>query len=81
MDGRQRPDRFLGLAAACCGDDPELAEIRDLVQAVDAAWAEIAVVELEARREETRKLFRMIGLAQAMAMYGGSMSDSTESIV
>jgi predicted TIM-barrel fold metal-dependent hydrolase len=61
---------FLGLAAACCGDDPELAEIRDLILAVEAAWAEIAVVELAARRDETRKLFRMIGLAQAMAMYG-----------
>jgi len=61
---------FLGLAAACCGDDPEVAEIRDLVLAVEAAWLEIAAVEPERRRTETRKLFRIVGLAQAMALYG-----------
>ena len=61
---------FLGLAAACCGDDPAVADIRELVLAVEAAWLEIAVVELEHRRAETRKLFRIVGLAQAMALYG-----------
>ncbi len=61
---------FLGLAAACCGDDPALADVRELVLAVESAWLEIAVVELDQRRAETRKLFRIVGLAQAMAMYG-----------
>jgi uncharacterized protein len=61
---------FLGLAAACCGDDPAVADVRELVLAVEAAWLEIGVVAPEERRAETRKLFRIVGLAQAMAMYG-----------
>ncbi len=61
---------FLGMAAACCGDDEGLAEVRELILAAEGAWIELVEHTPEQRRLETRRLFRVVGLAQAMALYG-----------
>jgi hypothetical protein len=61
---------FLGMAAACCGDDESLAEVRELILAAERAWIELVENTPEQRRLETRRLFRVVGLAQAMALYG-----------
>jgi predicted TIM-barrel fold metal-dependent hydrolase len=61
---------LLGLAGAACSGDDALDGVRELILATEAAWAELADFEPEARRLETRKLFRVVGLAQAQALYG-----------
>jgi predicted TIM-barrel fold metal-dependent hydrolase len=61
---------LLGLAGSCCSGKPELDGVRELIDATELAWAELADLEPEARRLETRKLFRVVGLAQAQALYG-----------
>jgi predicted TIM-barrel fold metal-dependent hydrolase len=67
----QQADRigFLGLAAAACSDDPDLADIRALIMSVDAAWAELVEAGFEERRAEARTLSRMIGIATAKTLY------------
>jgi predicted TIM-barrel fold metal-dependent hydrolase len=61
---------LLGLAGSACSGNPELDHVRELIEATEAAWAELAELEPEVRRLETRKLFRVVGLAQAQALYG-----------
>jgi predicted TIM-barrel fold metal-dependent hydrolase len=61
---------LLGLAGACCAGNEDLDEVYELVLAVEAAWAELGELVPEARRLETRRLFRVVGLAQALALYG-----------
>jgi hypothetical protein len=61
---------FLGMAASCCGDDPDLADVRDLILAAEGGWLDLVESSPEGRRLETRRLFRVVGLAQAMALYG-----------
>jgi predicted TIM-barrel fold metal-dependent hydrolase len=61
---------LLGLAGSCCSGKPELDGVRELIDATELAWAELADLEPEVRRLETRKLFRVVGLAQAQALYG-----------
>jgi predicted TIM-barrel fold metal-dependent hydrolase len=61
---------LLGLAGACCAGNDGLDEVYELVRATESAWAELADLAPEARRLETRRLFRVVGLAQALALYG-----------
>ncbi len=61
---------LLGLAGACCAGNEGLDEVYELVLAVESAWSELGELAPEARRLETRKLFRVVGLAQALALYG-----------
>jgi uncharacterized protein len=61
---------FLGMAASCCGDDPGLADVRELILAAEGGWLDLIERSPEERRVETRRLFRVVGLAQAMALYG-----------
>jgi len=61
---------LLGLAGSCCAGNDGLADVHDLIVATEVAWAELADLEPAVRRLETRKLFRVVGLAQAQALYG-----------
>jgi predicted TIM-barrel fold metal-dependent hydrolase len=61
---------LLGLAAACCYEDDELAAVYELIVAAEAAWAELMEIESpEERRAASRRIFRVVGLAQALALY------------
>ena len=60
----------MGLAASCCREREDLADVHELIVSTERAWAELADLDQEARRAETRKLFRVIGLAQALTVYG-----------
>lgn len=61
---------LIGLAASCCRDNDELADVHELIVATERAWAELAEFDQSARQAETRKLFRVVGLAQALTIYG-----------
>jgi predicted TIM-barrel fold metal-dependent hydrolase len=61
---------LMGLAASCCRENEDLAEVYELIVSTERAWAELAHLDQDARRSETRKLFRVIGLAQALTVYG-----------
>ena len=61
---------LLGLAASCCRGNEELAEVCALITATEAAWAELADLGREERQLFTRKLVRVIALAQSLTVYG-----------
>jgi hypothetical protein len=61
---------LLGLAVSCCYEDSALEPVRELIVAAEAAWAEIMEIESpDERRAASRRIFRVVGLAQAMALY------------
>jgi uncharacterized protein len=61
---------LLGLAASCCRGDESLDEVAELVVATELAWADLTDLEQEERRAMTRKLFRVVALAQSLTVYG-----------
>jgi predicted TIM-barrel fold metal-dependent hydrolase len=61
---------LLGLAASCCAGNDGLAGVHELIVATEIAWAGLIDLQPDARRLETRRLFRVVGLAQALALYG-----------
>jgi uncharacterized protein len=61
---------LMGLAVSCCRENEALSDVYELIVATERAWTELADLAPEARRVETRKLFRVIGLAQALTVYG-----------
>jgi uncharacterized protein len=61
---------LLGLAASCCRGDRSLDEVAELIVATELAWADLADLEQEERRAMTRRLFRVVALAQSLTVYG-----------
>ncbi len=61
---------LMGLAASCANGHESLADVHELIVSVEHAWASLADLDQPTRQAETRKLFRVIGLAQALTVYG-----------